>query len=63
LIWLQDAAKNVGLESTRLAELASQTQDQYLAKGSTDSNSFTEKAFDLLKKGTKAAFYQIAMAK
>jgi hypothetical protein len=54
----QDAAKNVGLESERLAELASQTQDQYLANlGSTDSNSFTEKAFDLLKKGTKAAFY------
>ena len=54
----QDAAKNLGLENQRLAELASQVQNQYLTNsGYTDANSFTEKAFNLLKKGTKAAFY------
>ena len=65
----QDAAKNVGLESERLAELASQTQNQFIKNSPSAMDSFksiisfdtsaAEKgnaALDLLKKGGQAAF-------
>jgi len=70
----QDAAKNVGLESSRLADLAAQTQDQYLGNLTSGSGSAmdsfksivsfdtsagqkTDAALDLLKRGSKAIFY------
>jgi len=65
----QDAAKNVGLESQRLAELASQNQNQFIKNSPSAMNSFksiisfdtsaAEKgnaALDLLKRGGQAAF-------
>jgi hypothetical protein len=65
----QDAAKNVGLESERLAELASQTQNQFIKNSPSAMDSFkslisfdtsaVEKgnaALDLLKRGGQAAF-------
>jgi hypothetical protein len=65
----QDAAKNVGLESERLAELASQTQNQFIKNSPSAMDSFksiisfdtsaAEKgnaALDLLKRGGQAAF-------
>ena len=44
----QDAAKNVGLESERLADLAAQTQDQYLGNVTSGSGSAMD-SFNIIK--------------